>query len=189
MSGCRVVALSLVLAALGSPAAAQQAATPLPAGPESYRTRPAAFTDPARREKLATAFPEIDRLMRDYARRQHIPGATWGVVIDGELAHLGVEGLREAAEHEPGGRRQRLPHRVDDQELHGDGHPPLRDEGKLSLDDPAERYVPELRTSRTRPRLAPRSRCATCSRTPPGSPKTTPGATSSWRPPTRSSRR
>ena len=38
--------------------------------------------------------------------------------------------------------------RVDDEELHGDVDLKLRDEGKLALDDPAERYVPELKSLR-----------------------------------------
>ena len=38
----------------------------------------------------------------------------------------------------------------------------LRDEGKLSLDDPAERYVPELKALAIRPPTRRGSRSATC---------------------------
>ncbi|HSK08948.1 MAG TPA: serine hydrolase domain-containing protein [Vicinamibacterales bacterium] len=145
MSGCRVVAVSLVLASLVSPAAAQQVATPLPAGPESYRTEPAAFSDPARREKLASAFAEIDRVVREYTGRQHIPGAAWGIVIDGELAHLGTAGTRKAGELATvdGDTVFRIASMT--KSFTAMAILALRDEGKLSLDDPAERHVPELR--------------------------------------------
>jgi hypothetical protein len=53
------------------------------------------FPDPERRAKLAKAFPEIDKLFQDYAAGAHVPGAAWGIVIDGELAHAGVTGYRD----------------------------------------------------------------------------------------------
>ena len=33
--------------------------------------------------------------------RAHVPGAAWGIVIDGELAHLGVSGFRELPSKAP----------------------------------------------------------------------------------------
>src|SRR5688500_12041527 len=56
---------------------------------------PAVFTDPNRKAKLALAFPEIDRMIGEFLERTRVPGAAWGIVIDGELAHLGVSGYRE----------------------------------------------------------------------------------------------
>jgi hypothetical protein len=51
------------------------------------------FADPDRRAKLERAFPEIDRIVEDFTSVNHVPGAAWGVVIDGELAHAGVTGI------------------------------------------------------------------------------------------------
>ncbi|MBV8816985.1 MAG: beta-lactamase family protein, partial [Acidobacteriaceae bacterium] len=51
------------------------------------------FTDPDRITKLRGAFPKIDALFRKYAEESRIPGIVWGVVIDGQLAHSGVQGL------------------------------------------------------------------------------------------------
>src|SRR5687768_2066895 len=56
---------------------------------------PAVFSDPDRRTKLAAAFPEIDALVAAFMGRVHVPGAAWGIVIDGDLAHIGVAGHRE----------------------------------------------------------------------------------------------
>src|SRR5207248_10632350 len=48
------------------------------------------FADPDRPAKLAGAFPEIDRIFQDFATAAHVPGAAWGVVVDGRLAHTGA---------------------------------------------------------------------------------------------------
>ena len=55
----------------------------------------AAFDDPARSTKLATAYPQVDRVMREFVARENVPGAAWGIVVDGRLAHLGTTGLRD----------------------------------------------------------------------------------------------
>ena len=51
---------------------------------------PPQFSDPGRVAKLRSAMPEIDGLFRTYATDKKIPGMVWGVVIDGQLAHLGI---------------------------------------------------------------------------------------------------
>ena len=84
-----LVALALVL----SPAVSAQDA--------SYKAPPAQFADTARRAKLETAFPEIDRLFRDFTTARHIPGAAWGIIIDGQLAHTGVTGYRDVPSKAP----------------------------------------------------------------------------------------
>ena len=104
----------------------------------------AGFADPARASKLAAAYPELDRLMTEFATREHIPGAAWGIIVDGKLVHIGVTGYRDLAAKA----------RVDSNTVFRIASMTksftavaimrLRDEGKLSLDDPAERYVSEL---------------------------------------------
>lgn len=77
-------------------------------------------------------------------REQHIPGAAWGVVIDGELAHLGVTGLRDVARQQPvnGDSVFRIASMT--KSFTAMAILQLRDAGRLSLDDPAEKYLPEL---------------------------------------------
>src|SRR5215203_2516306 len=62
---------------------------------------PPAFSDPGRAAKLASAYPDIDRLMRAFASRSNVPGIAYGIIVDGKLAHLGVAGLRETATNSP----------------------------------------------------------------------------------------
>ncbi|HSD46148.1 MAG TPA: serine hydrolase domain-containing protein, partial [Pyrinomonadaceae bacterium] len=60
---------------------------------------PAAFADPNRKQKLATAFPEIEKLFNTFAER--MPGAVMGIVVDGELVWVKAAGIREAANKAP----------------------------------------------------------------------------------------
>ena len=116
----------------------------------------ARFEDPARVEKLAAAYPEVDRLMREFAAREHVPGAAWGIVVDGKLTHVGTVGLRDVEGGQPveGDTVFRIASMT--KSFTAMAILKLRDEGKLSLDDPAERYVPELRGLRRVTADAPR---------------------------------
>lgn len=98
-----------------------------------------------RRERMAAAFPVIDRRMADYAAAEHIPGLIWGLVIDDQLAHVGVSGLRDVAVNAPVTPDTIFRIASMTKSFTAMAILKLRDEGRLSLDDPAERYVPELR--------------------------------------------
>ena len=109
---------------------------------------PRQFTDPDRRAKLATAFPDIDRIFAEFAKTGHVPGAAWGIVIDGQLAHSGVFGVREIVTNAPVDADTVFRIASMTKSFTAMAILKLRDEGKLSLDDPAERYVPELKSLR-----------------------------------------
>jgi CubicO group peptidase (beta-lactamase class C family) len=141
-----IFGLSLVLfLALVTPLVGDgQQASRLPAGAQGLKAEPARFSDPTRREKLQSVFPDIDRLVRDFATREHVPGAAWGLVVDGELAHMGTAGSADANGSAPvnGDTVFRIASMT--KSFTAMAILSLRDAGKLSLDDPAERYVPEL---------------------------------------------
>lgn len=132
-------------AAVALPAAAQVAApSPPSADAFAFKAEPPRFTDPGRRQKLEQAFPAVDRLMEEFTRREHVPGAAWGVVIDGELAHLGVTGFREVPGRQPVTADSVFRIASMTKSFTAMAILKLRDEGKLSLEDRAEKYVPEL---------------------------------------------
>jgi CubicO group peptidase (beta-lactamase class C family) len=108
-------------------------------------TIPARFIAPDRVARLSSTFGDIDRVFQEFAARQHIPGAVWGIIIDGRLAHVGVSGYRDVATKAPvdSGTVFRIASMT--KSFTAMAILRLRDEGKLSLDDPAERWVPELR--------------------------------------------
>jgi CubicO group peptidase (beta-lactamase class C family) len=103
------------------------------------------FADADRRAKLAKAFPEIDRIFKDYAAGAHVPGAAWGIIIDGQLAHTGVAGYRDVPSKAPVTPDSVFRIASMTKSFTAIAILKLRDEGKLSLDDPAEKYVPEMK--------------------------------------------
>ncbi|MDP2055573.1 MAG: serine hydrolase domain-containing protein [Acidobacteriota bacterium] len=119
---------------------------------------PAVFADPGRRAKLATAFPEIDKVVAAFMERAHVPGAAWGIVIDGELAHIGVAGHRDLAAKSPVTRDSVFRIASMSKSFAAMSILALRDEGKLSLDDLAEKHVPELKNLRYPTSDSPRIR-------------------------------
>jgi CubicO group peptidase (beta-lactamase class C family)/creatinine amidohydrolase/Fe(II)-dependent formamide hydrolase-like protein len=116
--------------------------------PAPERTDQARTASVPPRAALAAAYPEIDRLFTEFAKTAHVPGAAWGIVVDGQLAHAGAAGVRDVPSNAPvdAGTVFRIASMT--KSFTAMAILKLRDEGKLSLDDPAERYVPELKNLR-----------------------------------------
>ena len=116
--------LALVLAA-GLPMAAQS---------QSAATAPA--------DKYALA----DRIFADYVLDAHIPGLVYGIVIDGQLVHVGTYGVQDLESKRPVTRDSLFRIASMTKAFTALTVLKLRDEGRLRLDAPAADYVPELRT-------------------------------------------
>jgi len=111
----------------------------------SFKAPAPRFADPDRRAKLEKAFPEIDRMFQEYATARHIPGAAWGIIIDGGLAHTGVTGYRDVPSKAPVTPDSVFRIASMTKSFTAIAILKLRDEGRLSLEDPAEKYVPEMK--------------------------------------------
>ncbi|MBC8089169.1 MAG: beta-lactamase family protein [Phycisphaerae bacterium] len=146
--------LSAIAIALTAGTAAAQAASA--SARLSSKAPPPAFLDANRATKLASAFPEIDRTMKAFAERGNVPGIAYGIVIDGKLAHLGVSGLREVSSKSPVDSASVFRIASMTKSFTALAILQLRDAGKLSLDAPAERYVPEMKQLRYATADAPR---------------------------------
>jgi len=109
---------------------------------------PAQFADPDRVSKLSAAFPEINRIMRAFTDQAKVPGIAYGIVIDGRLAHVGVVGLRDVKTGASVDTSTVFRIASMTKSFTAVAILQLRDQGAFSLDDPAERYVPELRNLR-----------------------------------------
>jgi CubicO group peptidase (beta-lactamase class C family) len=131
-----LVALAVILT-IGSAGSAQ---TTPPA-----RLDPPRFTDAQRLAKLRTAFADIDLLFGEFAEKSHVPGIAWGIVVDGELVHSGARGYRDVAAKAPVDADTVFRIASMTKSFTALCILKLRDEGKLSLDDVAEKYVPELK--------------------------------------------
>jgi CubicO group peptidase (beta-lactamase class C family) len=105
---------------------------------------PPRFTDPARLTKLQSAMPEVDRLFRAYAADRKVPGMIWGVVIDGQVAHLGSFGVRDRASQAPVTPDTAFRIASMTKSFTALAVLKLRDDGRLSLEDPVSRWIPEF---------------------------------------------
>ncbi|HEX6973366.1 MAG TPA: serine hydrolase domain-containing protein [Vicinamibacterales bacterium] len=105
---------------------------------------PPRFTDPARVTKLQSAMPEIDRLFRTYATDRKVPGMIWGVVIDGKVAHLGSFGVRDRASQAPITADTAFRIASMTKSFTALAVLKLRDEAKLSLEDPVSKWIPQF---------------------------------------------
>jgi CubicO group peptidase (beta-lactamase class C family) len=144
--------LAVLLALAGSLPATAAAQTP----GESSRAAPAAFADPQRLAKLSGAFPQVDSLMHAFAAQRQVPGIAYGIVVDGRLVHAGTAGHRELASRAAVDTSTVFRIASMSKSFAAAAILQLRDQGRLSLDDPAERYVPELAALRDGTGDAPR---------------------------------
>lgn len=106
---------------------------------------PAVFTDPGRMEKIMQARPVIDKMFRDYADSNHLPGVAYGLVVDGKLVYSGSIGYTNIEKKIPVTSSSLFRIASMSKSFAAMAILKLRDEGKLSLDDPAYRYIPELK--------------------------------------------
>src|SRR5215207_832031 len=105
---------------------------------------PPQFTDPERKQKLAAAFPEIEKLFKGFMDRSQSPGAVFGVVMDGELVWVKGAGVREKTSNSPVTPETVFRIASMTKSFTAMSILKLRDDGKLSLDDSVSKYVPEL---------------------------------------------
>ena len=125
-----------------APAARAQSPTPAPA-------------DAGRAAKIAAAFPVLDKLYADFAAQHHVAGLAYGLVVDGQLVHAGGVGSTDAATKTPVTAQSVFRIASMTKSFVALAVLRLRDEGRLRLDDPAEKYLPELRKAPHAPSDAP----------------------------------
>jgi CubicO group peptidase (beta-lactamase class C family) len=102
------------------------------------------FTDPRRVAKLESAFSAIDKIFREYANSRHIPGLSWGVVIDGRVAHIGSSGVRDRKSNAPVTAATVFRIASMTKSFTALAILKLRDESKLTLEDPVSKWIPEF---------------------------------------------
>jgi CubicO group peptidase (beta-lactamase class C family) len=100
--------------------------------------RPAAAPD------RAAAFSALDPLFQTFMREQHAPGLVYGVVADGRLVYVKGLGVQDVATKTPVTPDTAFRIASMTKNFTGLAALKLRDAGRLDLEAPAERYVPEL---------------------------------------------
>ena len=98
---------------------------------------------PAR--SFSDALTDIDTVFERFAARDIVPGFAWGVIVDGRLVRHGGAGFRRVGEDAPPPDLDTV-FRIASMTKSFTAATVLllRDEGRLGLDDPVSRWVPEL---------------------------------------------
>ncbi len=103
------------------------------------------FADKDRVKKLTAYFPLIEKMYREYAEKNHFPGYAFGVVADGKLIFSGSGGWADINKKVPATTRSVFRIASMSKSFTAMAILQLRDQGKLQLDDPVSKYVPELK--------------------------------------------
>lgn len=103
------------------------------------------FTDAGRQERVQALLPEIDAMYADLAAKEHIPGLVYGIVMDGRLLHVRAIGQADLDARTPVTTSTRFRIASMTKSFVSMAVLKLRDEGKLRLDDPVSRYLPEAK--------------------------------------------
>jgi D-alanyl-D-alanine-carboxypeptidase/D-alanyl-D-alanine-endopeptidase len=106
----------------------------------------------------ADVFAEIDRTFDEYRLDAHVPGLVYGVVIDGRLVHAKGIGVQDLETKRPVTADTLFRIASMTKSFTALSILKLRDDGRLSLDAPADTYLPEIRGWRYPTEDSPRIR-------------------------------
>jgi CubicO group peptidase (beta-lactamase class C family) len=114
---------------------------------KKYSYEPATFTDEQRLEKIKNALPIIEKHFQNEFEQNHFPGLTYGVVVDGELLDSHSFGYTNLEEKVPVTTKSLFRIASMTKSFTAMAIIKLRDDGQLRLDDPVDRYIPELKST------------------------------------------
>jgi CubicO group peptidase (beta-lactamase class C family) len=100
--------------------------------------------DPARAQRVAALMPAIDKMYAELAAEKHLPGLVYGVVLDGKLVYTRSLGYANVEARTPVASDTRFRIASMTKSFVAMAALRLRDAGKLDLDAPVARYLPEL---------------------------------------------
>jgi CubicO group peptidase (beta-lactamase class C family) len=100
--------------------------------------------DPSDRAKVLAALPAVEKHFLAQFEKQKLAGLAVGIVLGGELVHGRGFGVRDMASKAPVDVDTVFRIASLTKSFTAMAVLKLRDEGRLSLDDPADRYIPEL---------------------------------------------
>ncbi len=102
------------------------------------------FINDRRIENIQSIIPDLQELIEEHAKNNHIPGIAYGIVVDDSLIISGSTGLANIKE------KLAVTHQIHfriasmSKSFSAMAILQLRDKGYLQLSDPAEKYIPEL---------------------------------------------
>ncbi|MEN8249790.1 MAG: serine hydrolase domain-containing protein, partial [Bacteroidota bacterium] len=110
----------------------------------SSNYQPPVFTQTNRADKVKEVTQEVHALIEDHMAERKIPGVAYGIVLDGELVISSATGLIDIENEVSATTTSAFRIASMSKSFTAMAILKLRDEGKLSLDDPAVNYIPEM---------------------------------------------
>ncbi len=111
--------------------------------------------DTSRIEKVKATEAVVKKMFEEHASKNYFPGFAYGVVLDGKLIYAGATGYTNVEKKIPATTSSAFRIASMSKSFTGMAIVKLRDAGKLSLDDPAAKYIPELKKVKHLTRDAP----------------------------------
>jgi CubicO group peptidase (beta-lactamase class C family) len=99
-------------------------------------------------KRIEAISPKIDELFADFARESHFPSMVYGIVLDGKLVHKGSLGYSNLATQTLADESTVYRIASMSKSFTAIAILKLRDEGKLVLDDPVYKYIPEMKNQK-----------------------------------------
>jgi CubicO group peptidase (beta-lactamase class C family) len=117
--------------------------TSLIAAPAIAQTVAAQMRPPPNQDAI---FAQLDADFASWMKTNNVPGLVWGVVSNGQLIHVGTKGVQDTDLNRPVTADTRF--RIASMSKAFTAHSilQLRDAGKLRLDDPVTKHIPETRS-------------------------------------------
>jgi len=110
--------------------------------------RPPTFPDSARVERVKGTQSFVEAMFREHMEKQHMPGLAYGVVLDGTLLYSGGFGFTNLEKKHTADASSMFRIASMSKSFTALAILQLRDAGKLDLDDPASKYIPEMKKLR-----------------------------------------
>ncbi|HPN36040.1 MAG TPA: serine hydrolase domain-containing protein [bacterium] len=118
----------------------------LPLGPALPQIHSESPHTPSGRVQIPhRVLPIIEKIYRDHAQAHHLPGLVFGVVLDSALVCSGGIGYADLSLKTPATPQSLFRIASMTKSITAMAILLLRDQGRLSLDDPAEWYIPEMK--------------------------------------------
>ncbi|PQV59584.1 CubicO group peptidase (beta-lactamase class C family) [Sediminibacterium magnilacihabitans] len=103
------------------------------------------FEDKDRLQRMEALFPVVAQLYASYAEKNHFPGYAFGIMLDGKLVYKGSGGYIDLENKIPATTTAMFRIASMSKSFTAMAILQLRDQGKLQLDDPVSKYIPEIR--------------------------------------------
>ena len=113
-------------------------------------------SDTSRLDKIKPLFASIDKMFLDHAKKNHFPAIAYGIVLDGKLVHSNANGFLNLEKKTQATTSSLFRIASMTKSFTAMAILKLRDEGKLALDDPAEKHIPEMKDFKYLSVYAPR---------------------------------